>query len=162
MSTLTDRLKSIAEQLAPLVDDLTREVTEYRIKDHIELIRYFDEFRKSADIFDETKKALTELRDNMSREYIPDAMFNAGVKTVNVVGVGRVTVSQRFSCSMLDKEAGIDWLKHHGLGGIVIETVNSSTLAATAKKMIQEEGKDLPENIFKISAVPYTSITKVA
>lgn len=160
MSEATERLKALADQLAPIVDELTREVNVAREQDHITLIRYFDEFRHAADVFSDAKKALTELEKDVSSVYIPDAMFTAGVKTVNVVGVGRVTVSYKFGCSMLDKEAGMDWLKRNGLGGIIIETVNASVMAATAKKMIQEEGKDLPDNIFKVSTNPYTSITK--
>jgi len=61
----------------------------------------------------------------------------------------------------LDKDAGLNWLRANGHEGIIIETVNSSTLSAFAKSQLEEEGVDLPDDIFKIGTSPYTSITKV-
>ena len=87
-------------------------------------------------------------------------MEHEGVKTITLIGIGRVTVSHRFSCSMLDKERGMKWLKDEGHGSIVQETVNSSTLAAFAKDITVNQGGSLPEDLFKVGTAPYTSITK--
>ena len=156
-----EKLAVLANQLASLTDELTREVMSHQSDDHLALVRYFDKFRKSADTFSDAKKAITELHDRMSREFVPDAMRAADVKTVNIVGIGRVSISHRFSCSIVSgmKDTALEWLRGHNLGGIIQETVNSSTLSATAKRMIEEEGKDLPDDIFKVSTSPYTSIT---
>ena len=55
------------------------------------------------------------------------------VKTIKIDDVGRVTVNQRWVASMKDKTQGMDWLRATGNEGIIIETVNSQTLAAFAK-----------------------------
>jgi len=129
--------------------------------DHIEVIRHYDELRKAVASIKEAREALSEMEERLSRETVPDLMRAVGVKTVSLEGVGRVTVSYRYSCSMLDKEQGIDWLKQNGHGGIVQETVNSSTLAAFSKNLLEVDGKELPEDIFKVGTSPFTSITKV-
>lgn len=130
-------------------------------RDHIEVIRHYDNLRLCAAKIKQAREAISELEDNMSRNNVPEVMREAGVKTVTVIGVGRVTVSHRFSCSMLDKDAGIGWLKNNGHSGLVQETVNSATLGSFAKDLIQNQGKELPVEIFKTSINPYTSITKV-
>jgi hypothetical protein len=69
-------------------------------------------------------------------------------------------VSQRWSASILDKELGHRWLHDNGHGGLIIPTVNASSLSAFAKDLMENEGKELPEHIFKTGRLTYTSITK--
>lgn len=129
--------------------------------DHVEVIKHFDQMRRVNAIIKESRKVLEELEQTFSREYVPDAMREAKVKTITLEGVGRVTVSHRFSCTIhTDKQVGHDWLKENGYGDLVTETVNSSTLAAFAKNLLEVEGKELPDEIFKVGTSPYTSITK--
>jgi hypothetical protein len=61
---------------------------------------------------------------------------------------------------MLDKQLGFDYLRANGAEGLIIETVNSQTLAAYAKELSTEEGKELPADVFKTGIMTYTSITK--
>ena len=131
------------------------------LHNHVELIKHYNHLRLATARIKEAREALAEMEENLSREQIPEIFREQGIKTTTIEGVGRVTVSYRFGCSMLDKEAGLNWLRQAGHGGIIIETVNSSTLAAFAKSMLEEEGAELPDSLFKISTSPYTSITKV-
>ena len=50
-----------------------------------------------------------------------------------------------------NKQTAIAWLREHGMGSLVTETVNGSTLKATAKAMMID-GRDLPADIFKVSS----------
>jgi hypothetical protein len=58
------------------------------------------------------------------------------------------------------KDAAKIWLRTHGLGDIIVETINAGTLAATGKAML-EEGRELPEDYFNCHVLPQTSMTKV-
>jgi hypothetical protein len=157
-----DGIKTLSSMLYAL-GELIRRDTEQAVatNDHIEIIRHYAHMREAASIIKEARTAISDMEEKMSRETVPETMRAHGVKTITVIGVGRVTISHRFSCSMLDKESGITWLKDTGNGGIVQETVNSSTLSAFAKDLIQNHGKELPNNLFKTSINPFTSITKV-
>lgn len=128
--------------------------------DHIDIVRHFDVSRLAIEDIKVAREALQEMVDNLSRVVIPDAFRIAGIKTTTIIGVGRVTISNRFSCSIIDKAAGYNWLRETGNGSLIQETVNSSTLAAFAKNLMEEEGKELPAEIFKTSILPTTSITK--
>jgi hypothetical protein len=57
------------------------------------------------------------------------------------------------------KEAAFEWLRENGLGELITETVNASTLSAQARKML-EDGTELDADIFNVSVFPTTSITK--
>lgn len=146
-----------------IVTGQVREDTNTAVQsgDPIQLVRHFRDLRGVNETIKECRKALDEMEDLLSVRDIPDLFRLLKVKTMTLEGIGRTTVSYRFSCSMLDKEQGMDWLKANGHGGLIQPTVNSSTLAAFAKNMIEVEGKDLPDDIFKTSQNPYTSITKV-
>jgi hypothetical protein len=163
MKTQTlDALESVCKgliEVSGMVRADTNEVLPSR--DHVEIIRHYDRLRLATARIKLAREALAGMEEELSRVQIPDVMAEHGVKTITIEDVGRVTVSYRFSCSMLDKDAGLMWLRANGHDGIIIETVNSSTLSAFAKSQLEEEGVDLPDEIFKTGTSPYTSITKV-
>lgn len=128
--------------------------------DTADLIRHYDRMRIVVAQIKEAREALDKLTERVSKEYIPDSMRRIRVKTMTVEGVGRCTVSNRFSCSIIEKAPAYKWLRETGNGGIITETVNSSTLSAFAKEMLEEAGKELPPDLFKVSTQSYTSITK--
>jgi hypothetical protein len=133
--------------------------------DHVEVIKHFNQVRIATATIKDAREALKDIEDNLSKVAIPDIVADLKERTgekppFTIEGVGRVTVSYRFSCSMPDKNIGIDWLKSNGHGGIVQETVNSVTLSAFAKDLLENQGIELPADLFKVSTSPYTSITK--
>ena len=114
------------------------------------------------DIIDGLAAKMAELQKHMqtlSYELLPTMLQNANVKTINVEDVGRVSVIDRWSASMLDKTRAFEWLRATGNDGLIIETVNASTLGAFARTE-SEAGKPLPRDIFKAGATPHISITK--
>lgn len=131
-------------------------------KDHIAVIRHYDNLRQANEIIKEARRALDEMSEQWSREYVPDAMRAKNVKTITLEGVGRVTISAKWSASIQDgkKPEAISWLKDGGNGSIVQETVNSSTLSAFAKAEFTEHGRELPVSLFKVGQMAYTSITR--
>lgn len=152
---LTAMLANVANMVRADTDDVIAS------GNHVEVITHYNHLRNVTASIKEAREAIAQIEEHMSREVVPSFMAKESVKTITLVGIGRVTVSHRYSCSMLDKVAGIDWLKSNGHGDIVQETVNSSTLAAFSKSMLEDEGKELPEDIFKVGTSPFTSITKV-
>jgi hypothetical protein len=123
------------------------------------VITYFAELKSTIAELQSRMSALNKHVDGLSQELIPTLFNNQNVKTIRVDGVGRATVNDRWSCSMLKPDDGIAWLKHGGNGGMVKETVHPMTLGAFAKDEFVE-GRPLPNDIFKVSSTPYVSITK--
>lgn len=152
---LLAELKAKAALIQKVMDDA-------RDGDHIHLIRVFHAVSQNYDVMDSVKKSYNKTFDDGSKEYVPDALRRAGVKSIRVEDVGNVVISHRFSCSIREgmQDDAFSWLKSNGHGGLIKETVNSNTLSAFAKNLIEDEGKELPDNIFKTSSSPYTSIRK--
>ena len=128
--------------------------------DHIEVIRHFDQLRKANAQIKIAREALEEMEQRLSREQVPDVMRQHGIRTTTIEGIGRVSLSNRWSCSMLDKEMGMNWLRDNDAESLIQEAVNAQTLASFAKSYTEDKGMDLPNDIFKTGIMTYTSITK--
>lgn len=133
--------------------------------DPIEVVKHFDALRKSQERVKVARKALEEMADDLSIVKIPLLFGNKSVKTMNIEGVGRVTVAYRWNASIIDdpkkgKKIGMDWLRKNGAASLITETVNAQTLAAYAKELFESKEQDLPAELFKVGQAPYTSITK--
>lgn len=152
---VVEHLQKVASEIR---DDTNQAIAS---KDHIEIIRHYDQLRQATAQIKEAREAIAQIEEHMSREDVPDILRANKIKTITVEGVGRVTISHRWSASMLDKIEGIAWLKANGQGGIVQETVNAATLAAHAKALMEGPGTELPADIFKVGQMAFTSITKV-
>lgn len=160
------QISSLSNLLRTLGRTLARETEEVRAtNDHVEIIKHFNHIRIAAEEVKEAREDLAKITDFLSKDVIPDVVRELRERTgekppFSIEGVGRVSIATRISCSILDKPKGYQWLRDTGNGSLIQETVNSSTLSAFAKSYVEDEGKDLPEDIFKMSSMSYTSITK--
>lgn len=127
-----------------------------------QVLRTFKATRDKHDELDEERKLLNTIIERLSRKHIPEQMREEGVSTMTLSDIGaRFTISQRYTASMPDKIGGMQWLRDHGHGDLIQETVNSSSLASFAKDFITTKGEDLPETFFKVNLMDTTSVTKV-
>jgi hypothetical protein len=156
-----DQLKyacDILTKVTGLVRDETDEVVASN--DHIKVIKHYDQLRQVTALIKESREALNQIEEKLSREQVPDVMRAHQIRTITVEGVGRVSLGTRWSASMPDKEAGFEWLRANDHGGVIQETVNAQTLGALAKEL-NAVGTELPAPTFTTNVMSYTSITKV-
>ena len=124
------------------------------------LVIHFHALREEYRALESKLETLKKEVDDLSYTLIPAAFEAQNVKTINIIGVGRVTVNVRWAASMIEKAKGLNWLRHTGNEGIIQETVNAQTLAAFAK-VEALAGRPLPEEVFTVSQGNNVSITKV-
>jgi hypothetical protein len=163
MTNIFDTLFDIAQSLEKAsrqLEAVTAALAADPEVDTMIVCRHFDKVNSLWEIFNDVKKRYNSIYDKMSQETIPDTFRRDGIKHIFIEGVGRIGLSRRFSCSMLDKDAGFKWLEETGNGSLIQRTVNAQTLASFAKTRLEEEGIDLPAGIFKTSIMTYSSITK--
>jgi len=159
MKTLFD-LTAVCGRLSVLAEEIRNETNEVvSTNDHVQVIKHYDKLRQVTGLIKESREALAQIEERMSRELVPDAMRNAGIRTITIEGVGRVSLGTRWSASMPDKQSGFEWLRGNGHGGVIQETVNAQTLGALAKEL-NNEGTELPAPTFATNIMTYTSITK--
>lgn len=103
---------------------------------------------------EKTKITVWHVNDNEHEGFVSKAQAAERAATYDVP----TRVWQR---EYTGKQAAYWWLRLNGMGSLITETINASTLSAAARKQM-EDGKDLPETYFKVDIVPNTSVTKVA
>jgi len=158
--TLHD-LMNVCNLLSKTAGDIRNQTTEaVATNDHIEVIKHYDDLRKVTALIKESREALEQIEMRLSREQVPDVMRAHNIKNITIEGVGRVTLGTRWSASMPDKQAGFEWLRENGHGGVIQETVNAQTLGALAKEL-NNDGVELPAPVFTTNIMTYTSISKV-
>lgn len=122
--------------------------------------RCFIAVREVQDALDAAMTELHKHRQVLQITLLPDKFQKANISSLTIDD-NRVTISATLSVTMVDKVGGMGWLRENGLADIIQETVNASTLKATIRKMIEDEGKEPPDDLFKVSPVMNTSVTKV-
>ena len=149
-----------AKKLDSLLERATRDTNEVVERADIPTaVVYFAQLRDTVKELQDKMSALEKHIQSLSYELLPTMFQNQDVKTIKVEGVGRVSINDRWSASMLNKERWLGWLRGSGNEGLIIETVNAQTLGAFAKEETKA-GRALPDDIFRVSATPFVSITK--
>jgi hypothetical protein len=107
-------------------------------------------------------KLLTAAIDKAKQETIPTMFKENGITSIAVDGY-RYVISENVRASIPPdkKEEAYEWLRDNDLEKLIIETVNASTLAAEARRMM-EVGKELDPDLFNVYILPITSVTKVS
>lgn len=127
-----------------------------------EVCRVYDVIRTLHEGVEEAEKALSKLKQHLAVTVLPRKFEDDGVSTVSLRDLGaRFTVTTRVSASMADKAGAVAWLRGQGFGDIVQETVNASTLSSFAKEYVTDHGRDLPQDLFKVSSIQHVSRTKI-
>jgi hypothetical protein len=105
--------------------------------------------------------ALQKEFDYLRIRLVPDKMIDFGTTSMNIKGVGRLTISG-------DMWAGIQkgmtlemhqWLKNNGAEDLIKDSVNPSTMKAYIKEQ-HAAGVNLPPELFRIDAFTRASVTK--
>lgn len=147
--------------LTQLADEVTEMVEGVKKGKLPAALLYWKLTSDEYEAFDKQRKRIYQALEDLSRKTIPEMMAEEGVKTITLDTIGyRFTVSQRFSCSMPDKEAGMEWLKANNLGDLIQPTVNAQTLSSAVKKMIEDDGIEPPAELFNTNYMSFTSATK--
>lgn len=161
-ASLADMILEQLEELAPLIQRAARTAEGFipnmtAATAATTLVKV----RSVKDRYDTIMGPLNEIHEKLRIEVIPARFEAEDVTSLNLDSGHRVTISEKLSVSIPaeNKDKAYAWLKKNKMGDLIIETVNSSTLIAAARKRI-EDGMDMPESIFKVSTASITSVTK--
>jgi len=95
----------------------------------------------------------------------PARLDDEEMKSFNAQSGNRVTRTARIYASIISDTTGeivkraYEWLRNNELGSLIKETVNSSSLSAAAKELM-ENGRELPDDLFKLHTKDSVSITR--
>lgn len=141
--------------------------------DLTELFQRFDEMtlselaaemagvRAELDEAKATKSYYQKIHDHLTKIKIPEIMEEQEIDVVKIAGVGRLQVRSDIycSCPAANREKLQQWLREHGQGALVSETINSSTLKAFIKEAMIN-GNEYPSDLVKIEPYNQATLTK--
>lgn len=129
-------------------------------KGAIALARTFVVFHRAMERLTDDLKGLEALYKQYKEVEVPAIFEEDGVTSVPLDEGFRVSTSYTFRASIRpdQKDKAYAWLRGAKLGDIITSTVNSSTLAKTAREL-GEDNKELPKALFNVAIMPNTSVT---
>jgi len=153
--------KKLAEGLNSIINELSNQSQTILDKDVPEVLALLKTVRDMDDNMKYLKSRYGELAKELKEVIVPKKFEEEAITSITVDGF-RYTVSKssRTSITKEQREAAYIWLREMGLQDLIAETVNSSTLSAAARDLM-EEGIDLPEDLFRVYFFDNTSVTKV-
>lgn len=158
---IISQLHASADALNKTVAPLQEFVDNAQTRELTEVLVFYHHLREAHEALDNARKAVNKRVEAMNKFTVPTMLEDAGLDKVQVPQIARSFYPlTKISCSMLDKDKGMLWLRERGAGSLISETVNAGTLAAYMKDLVVEEGVDPPEDIFKLSAYKITGISK--
>lgn len=153
-STALGQIDEQLKQVADLIKELPLE----------DALALYYQAEQAFNGIDEVRKSMLKSFQHLEYTALPEMIRDRKVKSINLeidgFGKRRFTNNTRFGCTMLDKIRGHEWLRETGNEALITETVNASSLASFAKQYVQEFGRDLPPDIFKVTNTTYLSVTK--
>lgn len=156
LGSLTGRVEQLGQSLVARL--LTVKDEGMKATD---LVGLYKDVRSATDGLEEAAKRLKGLKEELKAKHLPEAFEREAIKTMTLDSGDRVTINNRVVASIPAefRNKAYEWLKTSGHESLVIETVNSSTLGAFARAEM-EEGRELPDDLFKVTILSEASLTK--
>lgn len=138
------------------------------LADH--LIFYYH-LKNTLEALNDSLKDLNKFKTYLQYTAITKLMNDQDVKTVTVDSIksrfvksSKLNVKGNPNSELSGEELTAkihEWLVEVGAGSLIKQTVNAQSLSAFAKARIEQEGKDLPEELFEVSVSESISVTTV-
>ena len=155
MTETLEQLSARIEQLAEEADLVASELE--RQNDLVALLSFFSKLKEEYAALDGARKKFYHALNKLDKEVLPKMFEDSGMDKVRIPELERSFYPlSKGSASMVDKVRAYEWLRQNGADHLITETVNSSTLAAFVKDMIQECNVEPPADVIKYN--PYTII----
>lgn len=151
--------------IGKLLPALDKDLAKARKSGTPSLARSFVALHRMCERIEEIMKPLDGddgIYKRVKTQDIPNLFEQEGIKNVPLAEGFRVGVSSRFFASIKpgQKDTAYDWLRNINLGDLIQPTINSGTLSSALKKELEDNNRDIPEELFTVAMVPNASVTK--
>ncbi len=163
-TTATLGVGKLAHRINAGIEALTNEFKALaREGSAADMARAFVGVRKLKDLLKENETNFGKLYALLAEVMLPEAIEKSGQTHVPLAEGWRVGVSQNMRASIppAKRQEAWQWLRDNGLGDLITETVNAQTLSSAAKVRLEDQGLDMPEDLFNVQMVPNTSVTAI-
>lgn len=154
LGEVTSRIELINQAAAPTMRDMIGKDSLGQASDQM------SEFDSAVSALEAQVSAIKQTVQFLREVSFPERMTAEDCQTFNTED-NRITKLTKVLASVVSgqNEAAHAWLRANGYEALIKETVNSSSLSGAAKEML-ENGKELPEDIFRTHFKDSISITR--
>lgn len=156
------RLGTEAEHVAQ-TERVVKPALSLFVKEHSlgEVADIFIQIEEAAARLDDANKAFQSLLSFTREVSLPERMDEEMTKSFSSSSDDQVVRTSRTFASILSGKTddAFKWLRDNGYASLIKETVNSSSLSAAAKELI-ENGMELPDDLFGLHIKNGVSIRK--
>lgn len=155
------RLVMSAALIKDITEDLRKEMEAARRQGATSLARAYVVFKRAVERLADDVKPLDALFASYKDELVPETLDAEGVTNVPLAEGFRVGTSLVFRASIKKdmKEQAYEWLRNNAHADIIVESINSSTLSATAGELLKDHCLELPSEFFTVAIMSNTSVT---
>lgn len=116
------------EQLANVAHTLANEIGLDNVKDVAQLCEKLAQTEQAIDQADQMKKELTEMKEKLSFELIPQAMQELGLQTLELKTGEKIQIKPllRVTPKVEDRPVVYQWLRDNGFGDLIKNTISAS------------------------------------
>jgi HPt (histidine-containing phosphotransfer) domain-containing protein len=116
------------EQLANVAHTLSNELDMGDVKDVAKLCEQYAQTEKAIDQADQLKKELTDMKEKLSYELIPQAMQELGLQTLQLKTGEKIQIKPllRVTPKVEDRPVVYQWLRDNGFGDLVKNIISAS------------------------------------
>lgn len=162
----------------PLPDPAQMEIPETKVDDTLQVIlnlcQRMVKLQEEIATDEEALKAKKDALAQIDEKLLPDLFASTGLTELNFRGRKISAKTEYFAnISKANKDAAMDWLRRHNMGGIIKselrlsadhgeqlaaagipfqrdETIHSSTLKAFVREQVEANNPDLPRELFGV------------
>lgn len=124
----------------------------------------YERLKLAYDDIEAARATMSKFIELVKNVKLPEAFERESLTTITLKNGSRVTVQQRTMCQVIgDTSEAHKWLQENGYPDAVKPTVNAGTLGSIAKEILSGNAEgvfDLPDDLFKVTIRPTTSVTK--
>lgn len=155
------QLVALSARLAQVTGDLRAEMEAARRNGATSVARAYVVFKRAIERLAEDVKPLDALFASYKDELVPETLDAEGVTNVPLAEGYRVGTSLVFRASIKKgmKDQAYAWLRDNAHDDIIVESINSSTLSATAGELLKDHCLELPQEFFTVAIMNNTSVT---
>jgi HPt (histidine-containing phosphotransfer) domain-containing protein len=116
------------EQLANVAHTLSNELDMGDVKDVAKLCEQYAQTEKAIEQADQLKKELTDMKEKLSYELIPQAMQELGLQTLQLKTGEKIQIKPllRVTPKVEDRPVVYQWLRDNGFGDLVKNIISAS------------------------------------
>jgi hypothetical protein len=158
------RIKGIYDLILALDEEVARIADQGPVDVLAPAATFYKMMVDVENAIEEVRLRAYHIKNRYQMIIMPDLFVQASTTKTSTLNGFTVSYSQDYSVSVPKdaRPAAHEWLVEHGLGDIITETVNASTLKATLKEWNQQNKPMPPEELIKVTPIPKYSVVRAS